>query len=67
MKNDEAKFILSAYRPDGDDAGDARFAEALAQAEQDPELAPWLQEERRFDSVFCDALGAVPVPPDLRT
>ena len=33
MKNQEAKFILGAYRPDGRDAGDPAFTEALAQAE----------------------------------
>lgn len=67
MKNDEAKFILSAYRPAGDDASDARFGEALAQAERDPELAAWFEDARRFDSAIAEALTTIPIPSDLRT
>ena len=67
MNNDEAKFILSGFRPGGEDAGDAKFAEALAQADRDPELAQWFEEERRFDSAMSDALSAVPIPRNLRT
>lgn len=66
MNNDEAKFILSAYRPTGDDASDPRFAEAITQAERDPELAHWFEAERRFDAAFANALEAVPLPRDLR-
>jgi anti-sigma factor RsiW len=66
VNNDEAKLILSAYRPGGEDANDARFAEALAQAGRDPELAAWFKEQRRFDSAISDALEAVPPPGDLR-
>ena len=32
MDNREAKFILGAYRPNGQDAGHPRFSEALEQA-----------------------------------
>ncbi len=67
MNNDEAKFVLSGYRPGGEDAGDASFAEALAQANRDPALAQWFKEERAFDSAMSDALGAVPIPQNLRT
>ncbi len=66
MNNDEAKFILSAYRPGGEDAGNAAFAEALSQAAGDPDLARWFEEERRFDSAMSDALRTVPVPRDLQ-
>ncbi len=66
MNNDEAKFILSAYRPGGDDAADARFAEALAQAERDPELAAWFKSELQFDAAIADALDTVSPPRDLR-
>ncbi len=34
MNNEQAKFILQAYRPGGRDAGDATFGEALQQAIQ---------------------------------
>lgn len=66
MNNDEAKFILSAYRPDGRDAADPQFAEALAQAERDPELRRWLEHQRAFDRVVADRLAAVAPPPGLR-
>ena len=36
MNNQEAKFILSSYRPNGADARDALFQEALQQVRQDP-------------------------------
>lgn len=64
MNNQEAKFILSAYRPSGEDA--AKFAEALAQVSLDPELAAWFADQRRFDVANCDAVGSIPIPPDLR-
>jgi anti-sigma factor RsiW len=67
VNNDEAKFILSAYRPDGADAQDSRFSDAITQAERDPELAQWFQGQRQFDAEISDALGAVPLPRDLRT
>lgn len=66
MNNDEAKFILSAYRPGGADASDTRFAEAMAQAERDPELTAWFESERQFDAAVAAALNAVPPPRDLR-
>ncbi|MDQ2868661.1 MAG: hypothetical protein M3R59_09675 [Verrucomicrobiota bacterium] len=66
MNNDEAKFILSGYRPDGADAGDAQFADALAQAERDPELGQWFARERRFDEAMSAALETVSIPPNLR-
>jgi len=43
MTNEEAKFLLSGYRPNGADAGDAALAEALAQARRDPALGAWWQ------------------------
>lgn len=66
MNNDEAKFILSAYRPGGEDASDARFAEALAQAERDPELTAWFEDARHFDGALSEAVQTIPLPPELR-
>ncbi len=66
MNNDEAKFILGAYRPDGRDATDPQFGEALAQAERDPELRRWLENQRAFDRAVSERLGAVPPPAGLR-
>lgn len=66
MNNDEAKFILAAYRPDGRDASDARFAEAIAQAERDPELRAWWERQRAFDTKVAAKLAEVMPPPGLR-
>jgi hypothetical protein len=66
MSNDEAKFILAAYRPDGREASDARFAEAIAQAERDPELRGWWERQRAFDTKIAAKLAEVMPPPGLR-
>ncbi len=66
MNNQEAKFILGAYRPDGHDAGDPLFAEPLEQAQRDPELRAWLERQRKFDTVLAAKLRDVAPPPGLR-
>jgi len=66
MNNDEAKFILRAYRPGGPDAADPQFTEALAQARRDPDLARWLAEQTALDTAIGAQLQAVPVPADLK-
>jgi hypothetical protein len=66
MTNQEAKFILSAYRPSGEDAADPSVAEALEQARRDPELAQWFASERAFDVAMSDALCSTPLPAGLR-
>ena len=66
MNNQQAKFILGAYRPDGRDATDAAFAEALAQTERDPELRQWLERQRAFDTAVAGRLCAVAPPVELK-
>jgi hypothetical protein len=66
MDNQEAKFILKAYRPGGADASDPMFAEALAQAERDPQLRAWMEREQQLDRVVAEKLRGVPVPAGLR-
>jgi len=66
MNNQEAKFIFGAYRPDGRDAGDAIFAEPLAQAARDPELRDWLENQQKIDAAIADKLHAIAPPPGLR-
>ncbi|HEY5991804.1 MAG TPA: hypothetical protein VIU10_04430, partial [Candidatus Udaeobacter sp.] len=66
MDNREAKFVLSAYRPGGQDANDPRFSEPLAQARHDPVLERWFQDSIAFDAAVTEKLCAVTVPPDLR-
>ena len=66
MDNDRAKMILSAYRSDGADASDPIFAEALAQAQRDPELARRFAEERALDDRMHAALQSVRPPANLK-
>ncbi len=66
MNTTEAKFILQAYRPDGQDAAVPQFAEALAQARQDPALGDWLAREQAFDAAVAGKLRAVQPPAELR-
>lgn len=66
MNNDEAKFILQGYRPNGADAGDAALQAALAQVERDPALREWFVRQQAFDAVVSAKLGEVSAPPGLR-
>ena len=66
MDKDEARFILRSFRPDGADANDPDFAEALKLAVENRELGEWLASERAFDSAFASALVKVDLPEYLR-
>jgi hypothetical protein len=66
MDNREAKFVLNAYRPGGQDANDPRFAEALEQVRRDPILQRWFEGAVAFDAAITEKLCATPVPSDLR-
>src|SRR5260370_8024175 len=66
MDKREAKFILSVYRPDGQDASDQRFAEALNQVRPDPMLERWFGASVAFDATIAEKLRVIEVPPDLR-
>jgi len=66
MKNEEAKFILSAYRPNGQDADDPTFRAALEQVRKDPALAKWFEFEQKFDRAMTAKLGSVVPPAGLR-
>jgi len=66
MDNLEAKFVLNAYRPGGQDAKDPRFAEALEQVRRDPVLERWFVDSIAFDTAMTEKLRAIEVPPDLR-
>jgi hypothetical protein len=59
MDNEEAKFILRAYRPNGADAGDAKFCAALEQAKRDPELARWFERELALDKTVAGKVRAI--------
>jgi hypothetical protein len=66
MKNHDAKFLLQAYRPGGDDSSDPQMAVALEQARRDPELGAWLAAEQGFGTLVTEKLRAVTPPAGLR-
>lgn len=66
MKIQHAKIILSSFRPDGMDAQDVDFTEALQLAAEDRELGEWLAVERARDAQFAKALMSIKIPDDLR-
>ncbi len=66
MNTTEAKFILQACRPDGQDSTDPHFEEAFAQARHDPALGEWLARERAFDTAVAAKLRMVQPPAELR-
>jgi hypothetical protein len=65
ITNQSAKFVLNAYRPNGADAQDPLFRDALEQAARDPELADWFKEQRSFDSLIAEKLAEVQPPAAL--
>jgi hypothetical protein len=65
MNNQEAKFILGAHRPGGQDAGDPMFTAALAHAEREPELRAWLEQQRKFDLNVAAKLKEIAPPAGL--
>jgi len=66
MDKNEAKLLLQAYRPNGQDAGHPFFAEALAYVETDPELKVWWEAQQDFDRKISAKLKEIPVPEHLR-
>lgn len=66
MDKEQARFILRGFRPDGADAGDPDFADALKLALENRELGEWLAHERAFDAAFANALDTVDLPENLR-
>ncbi len=66
MDNNKAKPTLAVYRPNGSDANDPFFAEALQQVEKDPTLREWFAEQQRFDADFIAALGSIKGPSEGR-
>jgi hypothetical protein len=65
ITNESAKFVLNAYRPNGADAQDPVFRDALEQAARDPELGAWFKEQRSFDSLIASKLAEFQPPASL--
>lgn len=66
MTNNEAKFILSAYRPGGRDASDPAMTQALAQAKSDPALGAWFEREQQHAAAVAAKLAEIAPPAGLR-
>ncbi len=66
MTIEEAKFILSAFRPNGSDAGDARFGDALRMTDGDPMLKAWFARSRAHDEAIAGKLRQIAPPEGLR-
>lgn len=66
MTNQEAKFILEAYRPNGRDADDATFCAALAQAKSDPALGAWFARAQAHDAAVAAQVRQIAPPAGLR-
>jgi hypothetical protein len=67
MNREEARLILQVYRPGGQDADDPHFAEALALAKRDPELAAWFAEQHKFDAMVSRGLQKIAAPSQLKS
>jgi hypothetical protein len=67
LTNEAAKFVLNAYRPNGADAQDPAFRDALEQAARDPELGAWFKEQRDFDAMIAEKLSGIEPPATLRS
>jgi hypothetical protein len=67
MTNKDASFLLGACRPNGADANDPEFSDALVQAKRDPTLKAWFDDQRKADTAIAAHLKSVPVPADLRS
>ena len=63
MNRDEAKFILRACRPGGQDVEDPQFREALDLLKCDPVLAEWFGREQALDGRISEKFCAFPIPP----
>lgn len=66
MNNEEAKFLLRAYRPGGADASAPLFTDALKQAAADPALSAWFAHEQAHDTAIAGKLAQLAPPPGLR-
>ena len=66
MSGDEVRLRLSACRWMKEDRDDPFFAEALAQAAREPDLALWWADQRVLDEALAHRLGELPIPPAFR-
>jgi hypothetical protein len=65
MTTEEAKVILSAYRPGKDDPEEAPLKAALELAASDPELSEWMALQARNDEAIRQVIGESTPAADL--
>ena len=65
MDKYNARFVLQSIRPNGADATEPEFAEALEAARIDPELGSQFAAEQAMDRIIASKLAALPVPDGL--
>ncbi len=65
MKIEEAKSILHGYRPNGADAANPHFREALALSRNDATLRAWFEKQQAFDQAMSADFEAIEVPESL--
>jgi hypothetical protein len=66
MNPEQAKEILSLYRPDTADANDPAFAEALALSGNDAELKQWFDAHCESYKALRARFREIPIPPGLK-
>lgn len=66
MTVDEAKLILSVYRPCSPAPDDAEFAQALELVVSDDELRAWYEREQECITALDAKLGEIAPPAELR-
>lgn len=66
MNAQQAKEILSAYRPWAADASDPEFTEALALARQDAELGRWFEEHCAVQRAIRERFKQIAVPSGFK-
>ena len=65
MDNQQAREILSLYRAGLDEPADPFFAEALAQAQRDPELGRWFEKQCAIDAAMREKFHQIGAPAGL--
>ena len=65
MTREEAKELLSSFRPLTADAADPIFREALELARKDSDLGAWLAREQEFDQMLRQKLSSIRPPEGL--
>lgn len=67
MDKKHARFILRSHQSGIDAAPDPQMADAMHEAQGDPQLASWLESERAFDEALRARLRTVQPPQGLKS